>query len=716
MLLFIISVLLIIISTYFLVSILKPKNFITGLIYFLSLAFAQIILITEVLSPLSILYKSTFLGVQIILTVIITYYFKKLNYPFFTESPYSELNKIVKNILKDKSLAVLSTCFVFFLIVSLFLCFTTELTSGDGEIYHIARSMFWVNNHSVNHFETFQVRNLAFPINSEILYAWVILFTKQIFALSIFSFLGFILSITSLYGLMNNFSIRRRVWVLLIVSSFSSILAQASSTETDIIVAGLILSSMYLFREGLKYKNNINIFISSLCYAIALGVKTTAFFAIPAVGIFMIYNSIKFVKKRTYKPFLYFLGFGIINFIIFSAYNYIENLIWFSNPIGAYNTIELHKNYYGLKGGVSNFIKNFTLFFDFTGFSWAKPAGEFIIPIRDGLLSVLGLSYIPDGTNSGDSNVLNNAIIDPLMGTGILGILVFIPALIFSLISILFKQNKTRFEYFIYGIMFILTMFVMSYSIVFMTYNNRFIGTFILLSAPIIGWTYFRKFVFGKWCITFIAIFYLTLVSTHLWSRPAVKIFDALFVKHQTIHQVKDRNSWLLYNKNNDSQIIEKNIAEKIKTYPQETRFLIFPPYYFYSAQLLKLVNEGYHIDMRVMETFNPKDLNKYDIFIYGVNGQSANIGYKFKEKINNYEIINNNINFKNPNSLINCIYFDKGNNVLTSQNKSNPTGVQCTMNNNYLYNLGYKADNIIYRQISKSSDEGFLEYIFLKK
>ena len=710
--LFIISVLLIVISTYFVVSILRPNNLISGFIYFIALAFAQIILITEVLSPFSVLYESTFLGLQIILTTIITYCWVKFKRPLFKQSPITELKKIAKNIVKDKSLIILSICFIFFLIVSLFLCITTEVRSGDAAIYHIARSMFWVNNHSVNHFETYQIRNLAFPINSEILYTWVILFTKQILALSSFSFIGFILSITSLYGLMNNFSIRRRLWVIFIVSSFASILAQASSSETDIIVAGLILSSMYLFREALKQKTIIPIFISALCYAIALGVKTTAFFAIPAVGIFMIYNSIKFVKEKTYRPFLYFLFFGVLNFAVFSSYNYVENLLWFSNPIGGCNTIELHKNYYGIKGGIANFIKNFTLFFDFTGFTWAKPAAEVIIPIRNNLLNLLGLSYIPDGTNTGDTNILNNSILDPLMGAGLLGMLVFIPSLIFSNLAILFKRNKTRFEYFIYGIMFILTIFVMSYSIVFMTYNNRFIGTYILLSAPIIGWTYFRKFTFGKWFITIIAIFYLTLVSTHIWSRPAVKIFDALFIKHQTLQQIKERESWSLYNQNKDLITVEKNIIDTIKLYPPKTRFLIFPPLNFYSTDLLKLTNQGYNIDLRVMETFNLKDLDKYDIYIYRLNGQATNISYNFEQNINNYKVIADKIYYKNPEAPINCIYLNQKE-IITSNMSKKPTGVYCTMQANFLYNLGYKADNVIYNTSEKNP---FIEYIFLKK
>ena len=725
MFLFVLSVILVALSSCFLTSILKPRNFLAGFIYFCTAAFAQIILVTEQLSPFKWLYASAFIFLQVVLLIFILFIWFKTGRPVFKHSPVAEFKRIVKSVFSDKALLVLSVGFIFFLIVSLFLCVVMEIRSGDAEVYHAARSLFWVKNHSINHFFTPQVRMLAFPVNSEILYTWVILFTNKMLALSLFSFTGFILAISSLFGLMSNFCIKRRLWVIFVVSSLASVLVQVSGTETDIIIAGLVLSSMYLFRESLliiqaeskiSSRSLIPVLMSALCYAIALGTKTTAFFLIPAVALFMIYYSYRFLKKDFFKPFLYFLGFGLVNFVLFSAYNYIENVLWFSNPLGSFNTIEMHKNYYGLKGMFAGIIKNSVLFFDFTGFTWNEAAGKVIIPLRDFILYNLHLSDVPDGINSGNSNVLNSAIMAPLMGCGLLGLVVFIPSLIFSLIAPVFKKNKNRIEYFVYALMFVITFVVMSYSIVFMTYNNRFIASFILVSAPVIGWTYFRKFKLGKWMITLIAMFYLTLVSTHLWHQPAVKIFDALFFKHQTLKEIQDREHWALYSKNTDRISIETKIANLVRTYPKETKFVIFPNYSTYFATLAKLNNEGYHVDIEAMEIFDVNKFEYYDVVIYGINTQSANVAYNYERNKNSYKIKNGKIFFENESAPVNCIYFSRNNGVIQSGSNANPTGAQCSLSGKYLYNLGYRLDNIIYKDAENENGTALLEYMFLKK
>ncbi len=724
--LLLLSVVLVLLSSYLITSILKPSNFLTGFIYFVVSAFAQIVLIAELLSPFKFLYQGGFIFLQVIIAIITAIVWFKSGRPVFIHTPVQTFKSILKSLCSDRPLLILGVCFVFFLAVSLFLSCVMGIRSGDAEVYHAARSIFWVNNHSINHFFTSQVRMLAFPVNSEILYSWIILFTNKTIGLSVFSFLGFLLSVSALFGVMNNFSIKRRLWVIFILASFASVLGQASGTETDIIISGLVLSSMYLFKNSIIAigggENHISrdkfvpLFMSALCYALAIGTKTTALFLVPAVAIFMIYNSYKYLKKDYFKPFLYFLGFGLINFILFAAYNYIENLLWFGNPLGAYNTIEMHKNYYGVKGAAANIIKNATLFFDFTGFTWNAAAGKIIIPLRDFLLISLNLFDIPDGVNSGNSAVLNNAILAPLMGCGILGLIVFIPSLIFCLAAPLFCRSKTRYEYFLYAAMFILTFVIMSYAIVFMTYNNRFIASFIVVCAPVIGCTYFRKFKIGKWFITLIAVFYLTLVSTHLWHQPFFKIIDALFVKGQSLSEVQKREAWSKYDSNTDKLPVEIRIANVIRSYPKDTKFVIFPSYKIYFATLAILNNEGWHVDIRSLEAFDIKELANYDVIIYGLNDQSANVAYRYEKNKNSYEIIKGKIYFKNPAAPINCIYFTRENKVIIPGVEGNPTGAQCILNEKYVYDAGYRLDNIVYNRIEPNSDEAILEYMFLKK
>lgn len=701
---FFISSIFLLLVSYLGISIFKPKTFLTGFICFILICFAQIVGIAEFLSLFKGFTPLPFLLTQGIILVFTIILWIKKGKPLFKKLPIQTFITIFKSIKKDKLLLIMGLGFVFFIITTVFLCSVTGITSGDGMIYHVARSFYWVKNASINHFETSQVRMLAFPINSEILYAWVIMFLKKPIGLAFFSFIGYILAISGLFGLMRNYSITRRIWVIFLCSSYSSILVQASGTETDVIIAGLIISSMYLFLQGLKYRTNKYFYFSALSYALALGTKTTAFFLIPAVALFMLYHSSQILdKKEMFKPFFKFLGFGCFNFILFGIYNYILNFYSFGNFLGAINTIDLHKNFYGLNGMLANFIKNFTLFFDFTGFTWNEKIAEFVIPAKEATLSILGLSGISDGINSTESNILNNSLYEPMMGWGLVGFLTFIPACIYSLIRPIFSQSKIVKTNCLYSLMFFITLLVMSYSIVFMTYNNRFISSFVLVSAPILGCLYCKKANFFKSIIILSALFYLVLVSTHIWSRPATKIFNALFIKHYSIEQIQNRKNWSLYKKNKDIPSLEKDLIAKIKKYPKTTKFAIFNSNSLRTAEFYNLIFDGYHIDFKLWETIDLNELENYDVLINTVNGQYSNIAYKFKENIKNYYVEKGEIIHLSRD--VQCVYMNV-NEVLTSLN-GRPVQTVCDITPEYLQSKNYKV-------IDKEIFLGKLRFLFL--
>ena len=81
------------------------------------------------------------------------------------------------------------------------------------------------------------------------------------------------------------YCVRKRLWVIFILSSFPSVIVQVSGTEIDIIVAGLVLSSIFLFWRGLKDGENIPIYMSALAYALAIGTKNPSINMIPGVDL-----------------------------------------------------------------------------------------------------------------------------------------------------------------------------------------------------------------------------------------------------------------------------------------------------------------------------------------------------------------------------------------------------------------------------------------------
>ena len=163
--------------------------------------------------------------------------------------------------------------------------------------------------------------------------------------------------------------------------------------------------------------------MSALAYALAVGTKTPAVLAIPGVGFAMIALCAYY---KNFKPLWKFLGFAVVNFLIFSSYNYILNYINYGNISGSVSFISAHQNPYGLWAIPANFIKYLFLFFDFTGFHWGNMFGGDITALRDALLGNLGLSDIPDGVHT-TQRVINQTLLEPLMGLGILGFLVYLP-------------------------------------------------------------------------------------------------------------------------------------------------------------------------------------------------------------------------------------------------------------------------------------------------
>lgn len=683
MLLFLISFLLIFASSYFLTSIISPKKSILGLIYILLIAFAQIVLTFEFLSLFTAIKQFWVLGANVIFLIISLYIWNKNARPIWNLDCSDFRNRLTNSLNLDKSLMWLYIGFCVLIIVSLFLCILLPITNADAESYHGARSLFWVLQGSLNHFDVADIRNLCLPINSEILYSWVLLFARNDIFLGCFSFTGYLLSIVSIYNILGllGYCTRKKLWVIFILSSFASVIVQISSTETDIIIAGLISSSIFLFWYALKNDKKVPVFMSSLAYALALGTKTTAILAIPGVGLLLLSLCIYFKK---YKPLLLFLGFGLLNFLIFSAYNYILNFIHFSNFFGPASFMVVSKNYYGVKGLVSNFIKYIFMFFDFTGFKWADYIGPNVVHLRNAILNFLHLRYIKDGLYT-TPYVVNRLLLEPVMGAGILGFLVYLPCLFWSTIKPVFKLKSGKtWLIFAFAIVFIINLISLSYFLAYMSFSARFIMSFMVISSPILVYSYLSSKNPLKYIIIAFSLFYLIGVSTHIWARPFSKL-SRILSEHPSISYLRDIARCKTYDKipqyTNSICPLTERIRDK---FSENNRILAFINTSD-SIYLLKALEfEGYKIDFRTMEDIQKVDFSKYNIIISPNKGQSATFIKDYARRKNEYKIIGRTM-ITSKKNLVPCIYIPNPN-IKTAKNKeaSYPYEVRCGMSRNF--------------------------------
>ncbi len=627
--LFIVSFILVALSSLMITATLEKNNFIKIFIYFFTIVFATVVADIEILSLFKQISAINILILNILNLLAAAIFWIKRGKPLFCIDKGHFIRRFKFAILSDKYLFVLGLSFLFMCSVSLFLIAVLPIVNADAEAYHVLRSVCWVSNKTLNHFPIADIRNIVMPINSEILYLWVIVFLKKVTGLGIFSFAGFFTAIFSLYGIMQEIGIkeRQKLWVILILSSFPSVVVQISGTETDLIISGLVLGCMYLFLNYVKRnENNSVLYMSALSYALAIGTKSPSLFLIFPVGLWMLWIGYKYSGKKIIHVIYKFLAFGTVNFLIFSSYNYVLNFLDYGSIFGSKSFLDAHKNLYGLKGAAAGFIKHIFLFLDFTGFRWNSTLGTIFEGLKNNILNGFNLQYIPDGFYNYKRTDFNGQLIEPVMGMSLLGFLLYLPCWIYSMVKAIFRHDKKTIFLAGFGYILLGSIVVMSLSITYMAYSIRFLTCFCVISAPILVYSYFyKKNGLIKFFITVIAMFGMLVISTHLWARPFFKTIHYL----KNNYSLSDIREFAFCSKlitPIPQEHFVTNAACKVRNYimsnEKNRKILYFSNQGECSLVIKSLEFFGYKIDYNNFENFDNINFDNYDTILIVDNSQ----------------------------------------------------------------------------------------------
>ena len=551
---FFISFLMVFVSSYFMSCVLSPKDengrpkSVYPFLYLLLIIFAQIILTMETLSLFSAIKEINVLFMNVFFLALSSVLWIKKQKPLYIPKFRETFTQILKGLKRDKILMIMAFGFVFFIITVIVLDIFLPVNGGDALTYHLNRASYWMFQGNLNHFTISDDRNLVMPINSEILYLWNILFFKNDIGLYFISFIGYIGVIFSIYNILQyfGFSEQRKLWSIFILSSFASVMAQVSSLETDVLIAGIVLCSITLFLYALKDKSHSVIYFSSLAYAIAMGTKSPAVIAFPGVFLLMSYFAYKDLKKECYKPLVSFLIFLFINFMIFSSYNYILNFIDYKSFLGSESARAIHGFNGGIKAYIANYIRYMFMMFDFSGFKYSEYVGEHIINAK---MAIFNFLHIPEyiGVSMSDNNEINNRFLNVKVGTGLLGFLVFLPAVITSVILGFFRKNSRKITALqAFGFMFFINVGVMSGILAYMVFSVRFLTFLVLISCPVLALSYIRKTNIIKLMLLFFVMSYFLIMSVNLAGRQHIEIAK-LILKTPTLHDARESLRCALY-------------------------------------------------------------------------------------------------------------------------------------------------------------------------
>ena len=677
---FLLSGLLIFISSYLLTSFFSKnsKNNL-GIIYFFLIAFSQIILSFEILSLLNLISPKPFIICNgVILAAAVIFWIVK-RFPLYKPKMITEFKNILKALKRDRLLIFLSLCFIVFIVSEFLIARYNPVIFGDALSYYFPRVTAWLQNGNINHFITPDTRELIMPVNLEFLYMWALMFTKSDFGLALFPYTGFLFLLYVTYNFLGElgFSRRKRLWSVFVISSFIVLAVMSYTPCADVLIGALLLASLYLFYVYLKYDDKISIYFSTLCTALAVGIKTTAIIAFPSVFILLIITALLFKKEKLKKGLILYIFFLFINFMIFSSYNYILNIIQFHNPVSCPEQFLLNKFRGGFKGYLCNLIKYIFTFFDISAIKNINSYHYFITALQEKVLNLIGessLSYKSeyfDGTFNYDYDFTVAKC-----GLGAVGILTFIPSFFRSIVKGFKKNSSPKYKLLAaLALSLAFNILIFSRVMLFTTFNLRYIVTFIVISIPIVVISYIRsnKNLF-KWIIVYFMFVYLFLVAH---TQP-VSIF-LFYHKYKTVHpEVKNIES-IMSIQGEEPDIFDyfiKKDKSKIAVFSFRHEEAIF--------HILKLRLHGFILDRLLVENIEDYDLNNYDYIISSKNSYSSSNIMKTNSKY--------------------CLYLDWKKQV--TDNLDEAAAVQCMVPFDYLVKKGFKPVD----------DVKFNNYLILKR
>lgn len=303
-----------------------------------------VFLVTEFLSLFNLINRTSIIIVYSVLALLISaFLFKnkiRVNFDF------------LKNIeARDKFILLLIILTI--LLPILFTALYYPPNTWDSMSYHMARILHWIDNQNVNFYFTQNDRQLfSGPLAEYVILHWYLLVDSDILS-NLVQFFSLLVTTSAVYLISKLLSKDKKSNLLSIVLVLTAPMAimQASSTQNDLVVSSILLSTIYL---GFKK--------SWILFGLSIGLgmltkNTYAIFALP----FCLFFGIAWLKEYKQKAIWLFLWF-LTCVVFINSMHWYRNFQEFASPVGPNTTLEDFLNSeHSLKIVFSNMIKGLAL-------------------------------------------------------------------------------------------------------------------------------------------------------------------------------------------------------------------------------------------------------------------------------------------------------------------------------------------------------------------
>lgn len=365
------------VSIFFL-KILKIEDFLEKIFLLFVFNWVQIIIPIELLSIFrksNMLNLYVFYTIEVLICIVIALVLKKIPLKISLTSFKNAFRNFYNDLQLNKFLKTfLIIWLIIIILVPLYIGIAIHPPNYDSMTYHLARAGFWYQNNSINHYFTRYVHQNDYPVNSEIGFLWLFIFTNSDLLTFSVQWISFIVALLALYKVLRTLGYNKNISFIttFIFATFDLCILQASSTQNDMLVASFIILVLYFLIKAFN-SDNLEmkyLIFSGITTGIVIGAKGYVYLFIPGFLIFILLFGKN--NKIKLKKVIFAVLFSLAGIAIFASYSLIQNYISYGNPLGYPGTInEMRMNIFGFKPFASNFLRHLVSFYQKnTGFEF----------------------------------------------------------------------------------------------------------------------------------------------------------------------------------------------------------------------------------------------------------------------------------------------------------------------------------------------------------
>lgn len=218
--------------------------------------------------------------------------------------------------------------------VLVWLIVTIPPNNADSMHTHLARVMYWLQQGSLKHINSYSVFAQIYPFDAQLPILWTILLTQTDKFVGFIQFFAGITTATAIYAIcrLMNGTVKNSLLIGLLFLTFPLIVFESTSTQFDLVVTAFFTISIFFFFRFYNTNKVINLLFSGLALGLSIGTKETIFMMFPGYLFMALWMFNR--NKKVWKKIFLWVTFTIASFLIMGSYPYFNNFIQFKNPFG----------------------------------------------------------------------------------------------------------------------------------------------------------------------------------------------------------------------------------------------------------------------------------------------------------------------------------------------------------------------------------------------